>query len=127
MNTAEDSTEHSLSQNNLLQRDGQQNLQPCAYSCPETALPVLSPGQSISAEFGASSRGRKRARRISPTRQKTREEILEWKEERTERSHNQTQTETQAVRTLYSAVIFPRDAATKTSLLDEVINTSGYN
>lgn len=106
MNTAEDSTEHSLSQNNLLHRDRQQNLQPCAYSCPERALPVLSPGQSISAEFGASSRGRKRARRISPTRQKTREGILEWKEERTERSYNKTQTETQTVRTLHSAAIF---------------------
>lgn len=96
MNTAEDSTQHSPSQNNLLHRDGQQNLQPC----PETALPVLSPGQSIAAEFGASSRGRKRARRISPTRQKTREGILEWKEERTERSYNKTQAETQTVRTL---------------------------
>lgn len=106
MNTAEDSTEHSLSQNNLLHWDGQQNLQPCAYSCPETALPVLSPGQSISAEFGASSRGRKRAGRISPTRQKTREGTLEWKEERTERSYNKTQTETQTVRTLQSAVTF---------------------
>lgn len=97
-----DSTEHSLSQNNLLHRDGQQNLQPCAHSCPETALPVLPPGQSIAAEFGASGGGRKRARRISPTRQKTREGILEWKEERTERSYNKTQTETQ---TLYSLVI----------------------
>lgn len=102
MNTAEDSIEHSLSQNNLLHRDGQQNLQPCAHSCPETALPVLPPGQSIAAEFGASSGGRKRARRISPTRHKTREGILEWKEERTERSYNKTQTETQ---TLYSVVI----------------------
>lgn len=83
MNTAEDSTEHDLSQNNLCHRDGQQHLQPCVFYCPETALPVLSPGQSISAEFGTSSRGGKRARRISPTRQKTREGILEWKEEKT--------------------------------------------
>lgn len=97
---------HSLSQNNLLHWDGQQNLQPCAYSCPETALPVLSPGQSISAEFRASSRGRKRARRTSPTRQKTREGILEWKEERTERSYNKTQTETRTLRTLYSVLLF---------------------
>lgn len=59
-----------LSQNNLRHQDGQQNLQPCAFYCPETALPVLSPGQSISAEFGTSSRGRKRARRTSPVRQK---------------------------------------------------------
>lgn len=116
MNTAEDSTQHSPSQNNLLHRDGQQNLQPC----PETALPVLSPGQSIAAEFGASSRGRKRARRISPTRQKTREGILEWKEERTERSYNKTQAETQTVRTL---VIFSIEMQLQKSLLPDYKTT----
>lgn len=99
MNTAEHSTEHSLAQNNLLHWDGQQNLQPWAYSCPETALPVLSPGQSISAEFGASSRGRKRARKSSSTRHKTRKGVLEWKDEKTKRNYNKTQTEPQTIRT----------------------------
>lgn len=75
------------------------------HSCPETALPVLPPGQSISAEFGASSRGRERARKSSPTRQKTREGALEWKDERTKRSYNKTQTEPQTVRTLHSGAI----------------------
>lgn len=39
--------------------------------CFETALPVLPPGQSISAEFGTSSRGRERARRIKSNKTET--------------------------------------------------------
>lgn len=123
--TQQDSTEHSLSQNNLLHWDGQQNLQPWAHSCPETALPVLSPGQSISAEFGASSRGRKRARRVSPTRQKTREGILEWKEERTERSYNQTNRKSNCQNVTFSGHFIPWGAATKILLPDSVITHQG--